>query len=75
MIAILSAQERKEELAVIFFNTGFFHLVHLFQMCCSDVNAESVCPYYSLQGNLLRGMIDFRHFISTVNNPPTLAVE
>lgn len=74
-LLLLSAQEKKEALAVSFLMQGFFHPVHLFQMCCWDADAESVCPYYTLHGNLLCGVIDFHHFVSTLNNPPRFAVE
>lgn len=53
----------------------FFYPAHLFQMCYSDVDAEYVCSYYSLEGNLLCGVIDFYHFVSGVNTRPRFAVE
>lgn len=76
-LLLLSAQEKKEALAVIFLVQLFFNLVHLFQMCCSDVgaDAESVCLCYLLKGNSLCGVIDFHHFVSAVNIHPKFAVE
>lgn len=73
-LPLLSPQEKKETLAVIFL-MQFFYPAHLFQMCYSDVDAEYVCSYYSLEGNLLCGVIDFYHFVSGVNTCPRFAVE
>lgn len=75
VIAISFCLRKEGSIGSDFSTAGFFHPVYVFQICYSDADAESVCPYYSLKGNLLCDVIDFHHFVSAINTPLRFAVE